>query len=201
MNCKISSGLETFIGQLLALLTFFAFPAIQYLILKKFSRKQGRPELWYLPAYGFRLVIRNMPNKRILSDLRYKTILRKIIHANSGSSVSTFQDEILINKDDFFLFPGVDQILICFKINGDKESELKFALTDKFGNTLKDISFKGFDRLISDYTANIENLLNFDIKISKRVIISAASLKEYWNILQTDNRENRFNCDKIIDIG
>src|SRR4051794_14610693 len=121
MLCEISFMWQTFIGQLLALLTFFAFPAIQFFILKRFSRKEGRPELWYLPSFGFRLVIRNLPYKKTLSELRYKTVLRKIIPGDLASSVSTLQDETLIEKEDFFLFPGYDQILICFKIIGKSE--------------------------------------------------------------------------------
>jgi hypothetical protein len=52
--------LKELISQLLALAAFFAFPAIQYLLLKRFARNEGQPELWYLPKYGFRVVIRNI---------------------------------------------------------------------------------------------------------------------------------------------
>jgi hypothetical protein len=115
MACEDSFGLETFIGQLLALLTFFAFPALQYILLKRFSAKEGRPELWYLPSYGFRLVIRNIPNKRILSEIKYRVFLRQTILSNSGAA--TLQDQILIDREDFFLLPGYDQILISFKLS------------------------------------------------------------------------------------
>ena len=64
MYCDTSSVFDTFLGQFLALFTFFAFPAIQYIILKRFSKEHGKPELWYLPTFGFRLVIRNIPNKK-----------------------------------------------------------------------------------------------------------------------------------------
>lgn len=201
MICEISFGGETFIGQLLALITFFAFPAIKYLILKCTSKNQGRPELWYLPAYGFRLVIRNIPSNKVLTDLKYKTKLRKIIPASSVSSVSTFQDEILKENEDFFLFPDSDQILICFKITGNNASNLNFTKTDKLGNNIKDFSLTDIDELISDYSVNVKNLFNFDIKIAKRVIIKAPSFVEYWKTLQSHNYETSFACDKIIDIG
>lgn len=49
--------------QLLALVTFFAFPTFQYLLLKRYARRQGDPQLWYLPAHGFRLVVRNIGDR------------------------------------------------------------------------------------------------------------------------------------------
>ena len=61
--------LEEAVGQLLALLAFIAFPATQYLGLKWLIRKEGQPELWYLPDYGFRLVVRNLPRKKCLRIL------------------------------------------------------------------------------------------------------------------------------------
>jgi hypothetical protein len=69
--------LKQLISQL-ALAAFFAFPAIQYLLLKRFARNEGQPELWYLPKYSFRLVIRNIPGKRALSDLKYCARLRGV---------------------------------------------------------------------------------------------------------------------------
>ena len=201
MICDTSFGFETFIGQILALLTFFAFPAIQYIILKRFSRKEGKPELWYLPAYGFRLVIRNIPNKKTLSDIRNRTRVRQTIQSNSGSSVSTLQDKILIDKDDFFLLPGYDQILICFRIIGKHKNDLRFVYTDKLGEKIEEFDFNSFDQIVSDYTANIENILNFDVRISKRVIFDRNDLLEYWKSINTNNIEQRLNCKTIIDIG
>jgi hypothetical protein len=201
MICEISFGVETFIGQILALLTFFAFPAIQYIVLKRFSRKEGKPELWYLPSYGFRLVIRNIPNKRTLSEIRNRTRIRQAIASNKGSSVATLQDKILIDNEDFFLLPRYDQILINFKITGENENNLKFVYTDKIGNTIEEYDFKEFDQIISDYTANIENFLNFDVKIAKRIIFEKEDLLEYWVSVYKNNVEQRMECKNIIDIG
>ncbi len=36
-------------------------------------------------------------------------------------------------QDDFFLFPGNDQILICFRIEGENVDTLDFVVTDKLG--------------------------------------------------------------------
>lgn len=193
--------METFIAQIIALVTFFAFPAIQYYLLKRFSKKEGRPELWYLPSYGFRLVIRNIPNKRTLSDIKCRTFIRKVISANSGSSVSTLVDETLVEREDFFLFPGYDQILLCFEIKGENKDDLSFVHTDKLGKPVKEIPLQEVDVLISDYTANVENYFNFDIKLGKRVIIDKAALISYWTKIKLSNVEGRIDGYKILDVG
>jgi hypothetical protein len=197
--CEISFGVQTFIGQFIALLTFFAFPAFQYVILKRFSKRQGEPELWHLPAFGFRLVIRNILNKKTLYDIRSKTIIRDYIPSKDGSSVGTYMEETLIEREDFFLFPGTDQILICFKLIV-KEGDLIFAKTDKLGNILKEFRISEFECIISDYVANIKNIFNFDVKISKRVILNADDLIKYWNNIQKDNIEGKFKCSEIINV-
>ncbi len=97
------------IGQLIALLAFFAFPASQYVLLKALSRKEGQPELWYLPDCGFRLVIRNLPRKRVLTDIRYRAFIRRLTPASEGSSVASIVVQKLITRDDMVLFPGTDQ--------------------------------------------------------------------------------------------
>jgi len=73
--------IEIILSQLIALLTFFAFPIFQYFILKKLTKKECNPELWYLPDFGFRLVIRNLPGKRFLTDIKYKSFLREVVKA------------------------------------------------------------------------------------------------------------------------
>jgi len=190
-----------FLEIVIALVTFFAFPAIQYIFLKRFSRKEGKPELWYLPSYGYRLVIRNIPGKKTLSDIRYRTLIRKSVNANRGASVSTLVDEVLTEREDFFLFPGYDQILLCFKVTGETKNALKFVHTDKLGKTIKELPVYEVDELISDYTANVKNYFNFDIKLSKRVIISQKILISSWAHVQINNRENRFDGYTILDIG
>src|SRR6267378_2193970 len=101
-------------GQLVALATFFAFPALQYVFLKWSSRRKGEPELWYLPAYGFRLVIGNIGRKSTFSDIRYRAFIRSVVPAGPGSSVKTWIDERLLEREDFFLFAGGDQVLLTF---------------------------------------------------------------------------------------
>lgn len=193
--------IDSIITQLIALVTFFAFPALQYLIFKRFSKKQGQPELWYLPAYGFRLVIRNIPNNRTLSEIKAKTIIRQTIPANINSSVSTFQDKTIFEFEDLFLLPQSDKILLSFRIDGSETGKLNFIQTDKLGSSISIIPFDKIDELISDYSANLENLLNFDIKIMKRVSISKKLLEYYWSIISLSSDEQRLNNIEVLNIG
>jgi hypothetical protein len=95
-------------------------------------KKEGQPALWYLPDYGFRLVIRNLPRKKTLTDIKYKTYVRRIVPKSPGASVATYDDKSLVEVDDFFLFPGTDQVLISFKLDKKEGSEkLYFVHTDK----------------------------------------------------------------------
>lgn len=189
------------ISQLLALVAFFAFPAIQYLLLKRFARNEGQPELWYLPKYGFRLVIRNIPGKRALSDLKYCARLRKIIPASQGSSVATYEEDVLTREDDFFLFPGSDQLILSFRIGGKSETNLEFLLTDKLGREMRRVPFANIDVLIADYTATLENLFNFNIKLAKRAAIKVASLRNIWLEVEKNNVEQEFAIDVVRIVG
>jgi hypothetical protein len=189
------------ISQLLALVAFFAFPAIQYLLLKRFARNEGQPELWYLPKYGFRLVIRNIPGKRALSDLKYCARLRKIIPASEGSSVLTYEEDVLTREDDFFLFPGSDQLILSFRIGGESATNLEFLLTDKLGREMRRVPFANIDVLITDYTATLENLFNFNVKLAKRAAIKVASLRNIWLEVEKNNVEQQFAIDVVRIVG
>ena len=120
-------------SQLVALAAFFAFPAIQYILLRRFSRREGAPELWFLPKYGFRLVIRNIPGKRTLSELKTRVMLRTIVSASEGASVAAFMDEVLLTHEDFFLFPGTDQTLVSFRLERAASDSIDFIFSDKLG--------------------------------------------------------------------
>lgn len=192
---------ENFISQFFALATFFAFPAIQYSFLKYFTKKEGNPELWFLPKYGFRLVIRNIPNKKVLSEIKYKTLLRKIVDSDIGeSSVATLIDDILIERDEMFLSPGYDLILLNFKIDRVNEEYL-FVMTNKLGQQQKTVSLKEIDFIISDYTANLENWFNFDIKISKRVFLRQKDLIKICNTIESCPMEQRIEHILTENIG
>jgi hypothetical protein len=193
----MSEFLKEAIGLIVALATFFAFPAIQYLILRRFARVEGNPELWFLPAYGFRLVIRNIPGKKILSELKYRVRLRSIVPANTGATVSTLPDEVVIDREDFFLFPGTDQILISFRLERSPSGSENFVVTDKLGKEQKRFPLSSFETLICDYTANLENFLNFDIKIAKRGELKSATLSGFLSEVEQDPTEGVFELDRI----
>ena len=97
--------LEQAVGQLLALIAFFAFPASQYILLKWLTRKEGQPELWYLPDHGFRLVIRNLPRKKTLTDINYRVIFRHVIPPSRAHRSRAFMMNNFLPIRIPFFFP------------------------------------------------------------------------------------------------
>ncbi len=192
--------LSYFGGQLMALITFFAFPTIRYFLLRRFSRKEGAPQLWFIPAYGFRLVIRNLPGKRSFSELKTRAMLRTIVPSGNDVTVNTFMDRMLISVDDFFLFPGTDQTLVSFRLERASADLIDFIFTDKLGTEQKRFSLNTFDKLICDYTANLENIFNFDIKMGKRAEITSTSLAKILSQIDAHSVERMFPLDRIRDV-
>jgi len=192
---------EVLLSQFLALVAFFAFPAIEYVWLKTSVRKEGQPALWYLPDYGFRLVIRNLPRKKTLTDVRYQAYLRRVVPPSPGASVATYDDRMLVEIGDFFLLPGTDQVLISFKLEKGEDSEkLCFVHTSKLGDEKERIPVDDIAYLIADYTARIENLFGFDVRVAKQVRVSSESLKEVWQDTQLDSVEQSFSVCEARDI-
>lgn len=187
-------------AQLVALLTFFAFPAIQYILLKRYSRKEGAPELWYLPQYGFRLVMRNNPGTKTLSEIRYRALIREVIPPGAGASVVTWNDRLLHERDDFFLFPHADQVLLSFQLERG-ESGLIFVYTDKLGNAIERITLSDRAVVIADYVANVENLFNFDVKLAKRVEITMTDLFAVAEVVAKSNVEQECRTTRVRDVG
>src|SRR5262249_15047479 len=179
---------EFVFAQVVALVTFFAFPAFQYVLLKRFARQEGRPELWYLPRWGFRLVIHNMSGKKKLSDIRHRALLRNTLPAGYGSSVKTFVDQMLLERDDFFLFPGTDQVLLSFKVVDEVEGVF-LVLTDKLGTELNRFLVTPEHQLIVDYVANIENFFNFDVRLAKRARLYGTSMH---GLVNPGDKEKQF---------
>ncbi len=187
--------------QLIALITFFAFPIVQYLLLKFNTKNEGTPELWYLPDYGFRLVLRNLPRKKTLSNIKYRAIIRHFILPSPGASISTYEDKFLFQTEDMFLFPGTDQILLVFNIELSNNGELNLVWTDKLENKNEVYELEDTSQLIIDYEASIENLFNFDVKIAKRVILKEESLHEFWQLLQEEKVEQKLKIDEVLPVG
>jgi hypothetical protein len=190
--------MEFFLEQIVALLVFFAFPAFQYWFLKHTAKKEGNPELWFLPKYGFRLVIRNLPRKRNLSNIRYRVTVRTIVPASSGSSVKTYQDTTLVEKDDFFLFPSTDHVLISFQLKNN--SVLKLVHTDKLGNENAAVELSDSSVLIADYTATINNWFNFDIHLAKRVEVNYLQLQSAFDCINKNNSEQLCNISRVRNV-
>jgi len=89
-------------------------------------------------------------------------------------------DTLLLKREDLFLFPGNDQILICFRIEGENIDNLEFVVTDKLGKEKERYPLSSFDRLTSNYTANIENIFNFDITLGKQSQLYVSDMKNIW---------------------
>ncbi|MFZ5494785.1 MAG: hypothetical protein ACOZE5_05540 [Verrucomicrobiota bacterium] len=187
--------------QLLALVAFFAFPAIQYFWLKHFVRKEGQPVLWYLPKYGFRLVISNIPGRKVLSEIKVRTRVRRIVASSAGASAATFMDQILVEQEEMFVFPGSDQVLVSFRLELSPSGKSQFVFTDKLGVSKQTFETDSFDKLVCDYVANVENLLNFDIKLGKRVELKTETLKILLTEIQADpDTERSFPVDRVREV-
>jgi hypothetical protein len=182
--------IDVVIGQVIGLVTFFLFPAAQYIFLKRISKKEGNPQLWYLPDYGFRLVIRNKPRNKILKDIKYNILIRKIIPPTPGSSVRTYIDETLSGGESLLIPPKRDKVLLSFKLNFEYD-DIQFILTDKLGCDVKKIPLNYFDKLVIEYYATIVNYFNFNIQIMKGVEIPSQFLKEICRSDIIDDREKQ----------
>ena len=192
---------ESVLGQVGALLAFFAFPAIQYFFLKRVARGEGQPQLWYLPRYGFRLVIRNLPRRRTLSNIRYRSLIRTVIPFGDGASVATYQDESLVDREDFFLFPGVDQVLLSFALELDDREKAMFVHTDKVGRQIKRFEVDDQTIVLADFTGTIENLFNFDIAVARRVEITGTRLREIARAVRNSAEEQEFEVSRVREVG
>ena len=189
-------------AQMIALATFFAFPIVQYAWLKILAKNKGQPEIWFLPDHHCcRLVMRNLPHRKVLYDIRYRALLRKVEPATSGSTVESYRDELLLDRDELFLFGEDDQVLVSFRIDGTSENDLSFVLTDKFGTQESRRSLRSVDLLITDYAATVKNLFNFDIRIAKRAEVSRETLHRVWQALALSPHEQCFYADRVRNVS
>lgn len=162
--------LELVLSQLLALCAFFAFPVIQYLLLRAKLKNEAKCELWFLSDYCFRLVVRGIPAKKILSNLNFIVTIRKVIKPSKGSPVRTLVDDIVEVGSTLFLFPGTDKVLLCFRIESNG-GEMALVITNKLGDELRRYTFESFDYIACDYLVTVKYLFHFNVSIGKRVII------------------------------
>ncbi len=192
--------LEQSISQLLALVTFFAFPAIQYLLLKWAARKEGLPRLGYVPQYGFRLAIRNIPRRRVLKEIKYEVFLRSRIPAPRGSTADTSYEIDIFEREKLFVFQD-DQIMLSFQLHGIDKDNIEFIVTDKLGNKIQNgVPINNFQELICDYSAKLINFFNFNIEVEKRIVIKSSSLIDMWHETHLGYEKfKEFKIDEIKD--
>jgi hypothetical protein len=199
---KMSEFWNEIRAQLLALVTFFAFPIIQYTWLKLLAKKTGEAEIWFLPEYQCcRLVLRNLPHRKILYDIRYRAVLRKIELPTDGASVESYRDMDIQSRDELFLFGEDDQVLVSFRVEGHDENSLELVVTDKFGVEQSRSPVASVDLLIADYAATIKNIFNFDIRIAKRAEVTRDKLIAIWRTLSPNSEEQCFYPDRLRSVS
>jgi hypothetical protein len=185
---------ESAIGQLLALIAFFAFPALQYWWLRRVTADEGTMNLSFSYTYGFRLAVTNQFGKRVISDLRWQARLRRLVPSPDNPRLNLADDTELPARSDFFLFPGRDEILVAFRLEREDERVVLVA-TSLLGEKRSSAAVQGECLLVCDFTANIENPLNFDFKVAKRATIDLRQLlmacayeREMQGFVPTDQR-------------
>jgi len=187
---------------LIPLLAFFAFPIIQYTILKIGARKKGAAELWYMRRFKcFRLVIRNETQKRILTDIKVRVRTRKMFPEPDPLTTS-FKEEILDDHEELFTFPGTDHVMVCFRV--EKEGDLgQLVITDKFGIQTCKIPFDHFDVFLCDYIATVKNPFNFDFKLAKRITLTQGQMMKMFEIINASTKpEEELKLDSdVVDAG
>lgn len=202
--------MEIFLNQFLALVCFFLFPIIQFFLLKKLSKKEGLPELWYLPDYSYRLVIRNMDGKTNLFDIKYKvyalTEFKKdvnldhgVVAAQGSTGASIYRD--LEQNDMPILMDGRDKAMICFKITGSMKTGLSFCKCDYLGNILDTIPLDPNTSIIAEYTAMIDNKFNFNVRVLKRVQLTFDDLVNYFLEIDEKPEEKQLQLNHVQSGG
>jgi hypothetical protein len=88
-----------------------------------------------------------MSGKRTFSEIKTRATLRTVVPASHGSSVSSLVDEILVHRDDFFLFPGTDQTIVRFRLERTPSGSCDFIFIDQAGAEKKRVPLKNFDNL------------------------------------------------------
>jgi hypothetical protein len=122
--------------------------------------------------------------------------VRTTLPSKPGSSVASFDDKVLLERNELFLFAGTDQVLLSFRVGGELSPQT-FVHTDKFGLLQSEYKLSEFDRVIVDYTAMLRNWFNFDIRVARRVEIKRATLEGIFLTIRANPIERRFVPDLI----
>src|SRR5215210_21441 len=190
----MSEFLEGLLGQSVALLTFFAFPALHYLWLRSLTSREGSTNLSF-STYGFRVAVANQFGKRVISDMRWRAIVRKLRPSPDNPQLSLCDDVELHSREDFFLFPGGDQILAAFTLREDG-NQVVLVSTSITGTERQRVPIGENSFLICDFVATVENPLNFDFRIAKRIAVNLTELRDncHYHAARRQYVPNNFKC-------
>jgi len=120
--------------------------------------------------------------------MRWRAIVRKLRPSPDNPQLDLCDDTELHSREDFFLFPGGDQILAAFTLRQEKD-HISLVSTSVTGKERQRVPINGNAFLICDFIGTIENPLNFDFRVAKRVIVSLTELLEHC---QFDPRRGQF---------
>ena len=183
----MSDFLQGLLGQVIGLVTFFAFPALQYLWLRRLTHGEGSANLSF-SVLGFRVAVANQFGKRVISDMRWRAIVRKLRPSPDNPQLDLCDDTELHAREDFFLFPGGEQILAACTLRQEKD-HVALVSTSVTGKERQRVPINGNAFLICDFMGNVENPLNLDFRVAKRVVVSMDELLEHC---QFDPKRNQF---------
>ena len=107
-----------------------------------------------------------------------------------------------VNKEgELFVFPRTDFTLISFVLDVNEKIELVISIKELDGKVEMTKRVSEFDCIVCDYTAIIENPLNLNVRIAKRIEITREKLSWIWGRIQYRNVEQPFEVDRIRNVG
>lgn len=165
---------QQLVTQILVIAAFVILPAAQYLWLRRRTRREGAMNL-SAASTGFRLAAQNRVGRYTFSDLSWRAVVRPGRKANGERMTGLMPETELIRRHDFFLFPGCDEILLAFRLEGSVGAP-ELVVTTLHGETVKRVPLYDGLCIVCDFTATIERNFNLNFKIAKRVDINLGAL-------------------------
>ena len=155
-----------------------------YVTLVKFSYDIANLEMWWLPEFKcWRVVIRNIPVRYEITEVRSNSWLRYIVPPSERSSVNSFRDIDLAHTERILIAQNSDLPVTCFRL-GESSNGLDFVLTDKFGSELASHRLSpDFEQLSIQYSAKVQRwgLVKFEIY---RSFVLPRQKEEFGEILE-----------------
>ncbi|MGH3701619.1 MAG: hypothetical protein ACRDQY_19560 [Pseudonocardiaceae bacterium] len=115
--------------------------------------------------------------------------------------MKTWNDRTLLTRENPFLFPGSDQILLSFRLGRDEAGSIFIHTSLRKEGEDEQQTIHEQSILIADYTANIESAFNFDIQVARRIEISEKIIAAAYAATKTSNIEQRFPVTRIRNVG